>query len=95
MKDADSHSLVLFDQTGDYLDKVTLPSHATESSESLKSYIDQRLAVYENKKDDPISECQDPKTLPPPPECVQCKNHKIVCSAAKFRNWLNPPGAVD
>lgn len=71
---ADEDSLVTYNHEGQPLKHMALASNTFENYDSLSELV----------KKDPIATCQDPKSLKPPPQCVVCKNGKIICTRAKF-----------
>lgn len=80
MKQVDGRSVLIFNShSGEVLGN-------RKGFDSLQQFLDRHA-----KSDDPIAVCQEPKPLPPPPNCVLCKAGNVVCSKANF----SPGGATN
>jgi hypothetical protein len=78
-----SDRLILFDKDGDQLSYDTISATELKKFSSLKDYV-ASMDLAGKRKAGRMPECKEPKTIPPPPQCVLCKNGRTLCSNAHF-----------
>jgi hypothetical protein len=73
LREGENNRVYVFNRLGGSVEQVPLTSNMLERYPSLIDLL--------KSSSSPISHCEDPKPLPPPPPgCVVCKSGKIVCA---------------
>jgi hypothetical protein len=94
LKFADKRDILVFDHEGELLRSEKIRQDAVYKNESLADYVRKSAELNNKKSDDPVYSCQEPKVIPPPPQCVLCKSGRVFCSNAKFASSFGPAGAI-
>jgi hypothetical protein len=93
-------SVLAFNGDGSVADSIVVPARRLYEAGSLRAFLKQysdessrdeaesRSAI---RKPDPIAECEEPKTVPPPPECVVCKNGQTICARPSSAKLVDVP----